>query len=106
MRLSLQDFISVWLLLTCLGCSEFETNVERGARMQELYYGLGTEPATIDPHLATGLTEFNVMMALFEGLINIDAATGKLGARRCLILETIRGWTAVHFLSEPRCSLV
>ena len=78
MRLSLQDFISVWLLLTCLGCSEFETNVERGARMQELYYGLGTEPATIDPHLATGLTEFNVMMALFEGLINIDAATGKL----------------------------
>lgn len=78
MRLPLLYFSLVLLWICCISCSEFESNVERGARNQELYYGLGTEPATIDPHLSTGLTEFNVMLALFEGLVNIDAASGKI----------------------------
>ena len=64
--------------------------MERGARTQELYYGLGTEPATIDPHLATGLTEFNVMLALFEGLVNIDAATGELVPGVALLGNNLR----------------
>ena len=76
MRFHLREFVTALLWLACTSCSEFETNVERGARTQTLYYGLGTEPATIDPHLATGLTELNVMLALFEGLVNIDAKTG------------------------------
>lgn len=66
------------VLLGCAGCSEFESNVVKGAKAQELYYGLGTEPATIDPHLATGLTELNVMLALFEGLVTIEAQSGAL----------------------------
>ena len=78
MRFHLREFVTALLWLACTSCSEFETNVERGARTQTLYYGLGTEPATIDPHLATGLTEFNVMLALFEGLVNIDAKTGTI----------------------------
>lgn len=61
-----------------LGCRDSQTNVERGNAAQELYFGLGTEPATIDPHLATGLTELNVMLALFEGLATIDPASGAI----------------------------
>lgn len=66
------------ILWITTGCSDSRTNVERGNAAKELYFGLGTEPATIDPHLATGLTELNVMVALFEGLATIDAATGAI----------------------------
>ena len=104
MRLPLRNLIPVLLWLSCIGCSEFESNVERGARTQELYYGLGTEPATIDPHLATGLTEFNVMLALFEGW-STDAATGEL-VPGVALLATICGWSALYISTESSCSLV
>ena len=63
------------LLLLCIpfGCAREQNNVQRGIRDQELYVGIGTEPAALDPHLTTGLVEFNVMIALFEGLTTLDA---------------------------------
>lgn len=57
------------------GCTQERSNVERGVLNQELYVGIGTEPAALDPHLTTGLTEFNVMIALLEGLTTIDPET-------------------------------
>ena len=62
------------LLALCIlaGCAREQSNVQRGARNQELYVGTGTEPASLDPHLTTGLTEFNVMVALLEGLTSLD----------------------------------
>lgn len=65
------------LLAFCIasGCVPEKTQVERGALNQELYIGIGTEPAGLDPHLTTGLTEFNVMAALLEGLTTIDPET-------------------------------
>lgn len=60
------------------GCSDSRSNVERGNAANELYIGLGTEPSALDPQITTGLTELYVMVALFEGLATIDAATGEI----------------------------
>ena len=63
------------LLLILAGCAKKTTNVEHGNANQELYIGIGAEPATLDPHLSTGLTEYSVMMAFLEGLATLDAKT-------------------------------
>ena len=65
------------LLALCMitGCTQERSNVQRGILNQELYVGIGTEPAALDPHLTTGLTEFNVMIALLEGLTTLDPET-------------------------------
>ncbi|WP_269525405.1 peptide ABC transporter substrate-binding protein [Coraliomargarita parva] len=65
-------------LLLWAGCSDKVSNVERGNVKQELYISLGTEPATLDPQIATGLTEMYVMLAFFEGLTTFDAETMKI----------------------------
>ena len=56
-------------------CGQQATNVERGNRNNELYFGIGVEPAALDPHITTGLAEFHVLNALFEGLTTLDART-------------------------------
>ncbi len=56
-------------------CARPGTNVEHGIRKQELYIGIGAEPAALDPHITTGLTEYSVMLALFEGLTTLDPVT-------------------------------
>ncbi|HTQ30527.1 MAG TPA: peptide ABC transporter substrate-binding protein [Opitutaceae bacterium] len=54
------------------GCTRRETAVQRGDRDQVLYRGLGYEISGLDPHLATGLSEYSVISALFEGLVAED----------------------------------
>ncbi len=56
-----------FLLLTA--CSHRETNVEQGNREQVLHRGQGPALADLDPHLATGTADYNVLSALFEGLV-------------------------------------
>jgi oligopeptide transport system substrate-binding protein len=71
-----------WLSLLALcisaGCSKQQSNVERGNRNQELYIGIGAEPASLDPHLTTGLTELYVMLAFLEGLTTVNPKTGEI----------------------------
>jgi oligopeptide transport system substrate-binding protein len=67
----------VYLTLLCVallagGCGKRETLVEIGDRTQELRLGNEGEPATIDPAVATGVTEHNVMVSLFESLVFAD----------------------------------
>lgn len=69
--------ITAWLagLLTALtlaGCWSRESPVERGNREQVLHRSLGADVAELDPHIVTGLPEFNVVSALFEGLVGED----------------------------------
>lgn len=52
-----------------------QTNVELGNQQQILYLANGDDPAILDPHLATGLSERNILQALFEGLVSFDANT-------------------------------
>jgi oligopeptide transport system substrate-binding protein len=68
-------FSSALVLLCALafaGCWQRETNVQRGDREQILHRGVGPDLADLDPQLAVGLTDYNVLSALFEGLVAED----------------------------------
>ena len=59
----------------CLpGCLRRESAVERGIREQVLHRGVGPEIASLDPHLATGTAEYNILSALLEGLVTENPA--------------------------------
>lgn len=64
--------IAVLILATFTACSKRETTAEKAAVEGILLVGNGDEPSTIDPHLATSLSEAHVLFALFEGLISPD----------------------------------
>ncbi|MGC6506561.1 MAG: peptide ABC transporter substrate-binding protein [Coraliomargaritaceae bacterium] len=66
---------AVIVSLLVVSCSRPSTNVEYGNQNDELFIGIGTEPAALDPHITTGLTEYSVMLALFEGLTTLDPQT-------------------------------
>jgi len=52
-----------------------ETNVDSGDRQQILHFGNGDEPQELDPHVTTGIPEYQIQMALFEGLISLHPKT-------------------------------
>jgi oligopeptide transport system substrate-binding protein len=63
------------LPLLCLflsGCGPRERPVDAGVRDGFLLVGNGTEPATLDPHLAVGVTEHEILRAVLEGLVTRD----------------------------------
>ncbi len=53
-------------------CTPRETAVDRGNREQVLHRGVGPDLADLDPHLATQAGDYNVLSALFEGLVAED----------------------------------
>ena len=70
------NHFSILNLLFCLffmhlsGCSEPQkTRVETGNETGVLHKGNGDEPSDIDPHTTTGVPEFHIQQALFEGLV-------------------------------------
>jgi oligopeptide transport system substrate-binding protein len=63
-------FAAACLLLA--GCAARETAVQRGNREQILHRGIGHDLADLDPHLATQASDYNVLSALFEGLVAED----------------------------------
>ncbi len=67
--------LSLVLVALTIGCTRRETTVARGNRTGELHVGNGAEVQSLDPHLAGGLVDHNVLSALFEGLITLDEAT-------------------------------
>ncbi|WP_324726081.1 peptide ABC transporter substrate-binding protein [Actomonas aquatica] len=71
-RHALSVALALPLLLALPACKPRETNVESGNRTQTLHRGMGPALANLDPHLATGTTDYNVLSALFEGLIAED----------------------------------
>ena len=58
------------LLLLTGGCGKRETPVEAGNRTQTLQLGNASEPRDLDPHTAVSTTESNILLTLFEGLVN------------------------------------
>ena len=60
------------LAVLLASCGSRETNVQRGDREQVLHRGIGAELPDLDPHLATGTSEYNVLSALLEGLVTED----------------------------------
>jgi len=59
------------------GCARRETPAEAGRQSGTLLLGNGAEPEDLDPHICTALSDYNVLMALFEGLTCIDEATSE-----------------------------
>lgn len=59
-------------LLALTGCWSRESPVQAGNRTQILHRSLGADVAELDPHVATGLPELNVVSTLFEGLVAED----------------------------------
>ncbi len=66
-----QSIVLASTFMALASCSlDWESNVESGNREQILHYGNGDEPQEIDPHLTTGIPEFKIQLALFEGLVS------------------------------------
>jgi oligopeptide transport system substrate-binding protein len=57
------------LLLVACGGGEQGTRIQEGNRLGVLHYGNGAEPAALDPHITTGVSESHIFQALFEGLV-------------------------------------
>lgn len=71
-------FLAIFLAFVALllsACGSRETPVERANRENILLRANGTEPAALDPHLVTGVSEHNILSALLEGLVRPDAKT-------------------------------
>ena len=58
-------------------CRPRQTAVEAARADQTLLLGNGAEPGNLDPHLATAYVEYNIILALGEGLAAIDEASGE-----------------------------
>ena len=76
-RLTTQPVFCLLFLILLTACSGGETNVERGNREGVLYWGNGTEPQELDPHVTTGVSESYIQEALFEPLVNSHPETLK-----------------------------
>jgi oligopeptide transport system substrate-binding protein len=62
--------LTALFVLLASACSlNYESNVESGNRDQILHLGNGDEPQELDPHITTGIPEFHIQHALFEGLV-------------------------------------
>lgn len=57
------------------GCGKRETPAEAAARAGRFLMVMGADPQTLDPHVATGFPEFQVFIALFEGLTVLEPVT-------------------------------
>ncbi len=82
--------------LAATACRPRQTAVEAARADQTLLLGNGSEPGDLDPHLATAFTEFNIIIALGEGLTAIDETTGQpvpSAAARWTVSEDGLRWT-------------
>ena len=64
-------------ILLFAGCHKRATPAEVGVRTHTLLIGNGAEPRDLDPHVDVAYTDYNILVALFEGLTVIDEATSK-----------------------------
>ena len=65
----------LWLLAA--GCGRRESPVAAGIRDQVLHLGNGAEPQDLDPQIIAAYTDYNIVIALFEGLAAIDEKTSQ-----------------------------
>jgi len=59
-------------LVLVAGCSKPPTRVSVGNQEQILHKGNGSDPQELDPHIVQGVTEHNILQALFENLVTED----------------------------------
>jgi len=69
MKLSLKFSLIAACLFCLLACGDRKKLVDLGTEQQIMHIGNGTEPSSVDPHTSTGVPEYHIQMALFEGLV-------------------------------------
>ncbi|HEY5551491.1 MAG TPA: peptide ABC transporter substrate-binding protein [Opitutaceae bacterium] len=62
-------------LVLLAGCGKRERDADAAVREGRFIMVIGADPQTLDPHVATGFPEFQVFMAIFEGLVRINPRT-------------------------------
>ena len=67
--------VAAALMIALSGCGDYQSNVESGNLNGTLHWGNGTEPQSLDPHIATGVPEHHIISALMEGLVFKDGVT-------------------------------
>lgn len=68
--------LALFLLLSLAACGgDGSKRVEEGDRLGVLHIGNGAEPAALDPHITTGVSESHIINALFEGLVIKNPST-------------------------------
>ncbi|MDG1082146.1 MAG: peptide ABC transporter substrate-binding protein [Porticoccaceae bacterium] len=72
---ALTSLLLLALLTLLTSCGGGENNVSSGNRSGTLHWGNGTEPQSLDPHIATGVPEHKIIVALMEGLVLKDSKT-------------------------------
>jgi len=68
-------FSLILLSLVLLSCSEKIPDTLKYAQKGILLIGNSADPATLDCSLTTGLSEYKILTALFEGLVSADEKT-------------------------------
>ena len=63
-----EKILHFFLCITVLSCSQQEPLLDTALDNQILHWGNGSEPQSLDPHIATGVPEHHVLIALCEGL--------------------------------------
>ena len=74
-RRPLLRLLSAVLCLLLAACARRETPVQEGIRTHTLLVGNGAEPGSLDPHLASILSDQIIVNTLFEGLTLLDERT-------------------------------
>ena len=74
-RGSLRAIVSGVVIAGFSGCTRSARPVDRAAKDGILLIGNGAEPPDLDPHVVTGVPEFHIIDALFEGLVEEDPET-------------------------------
>ncbi|PTY08249.1 peptide ABC transporter substrate-binding protein [Opitutaceae bacterium EW11] len=64
-------------VLSLAGCTRRESPAEEGRRTHTLHIGNYAEPRDLDPHVVVAYSDYNILIALFEGLTVIDEATSE-----------------------------
>ncbi len=75
MRRSIAPLLIALAGCLLVACSPRETPVEEGISTKTLLIGNSAEPGTLDPHLASILTDQIIINTLFEGLTVLDEET-------------------------------
>ena len=93
------------ICLLLAACSGGERRIDQGDAENVLHFGNGTEPQAIDPHITTGIPEYHIQEAVFEGLVSKDRAVLQLRRRCAPAFQVMTPAEAVHWLDAAPGSI-
>ena len=67
--------LAVAAVLGATGCGRREKPADAAINEQRLIMVISADPQSLDPHVATGFPEYQVFMAIYEGLTRLDPRT-------------------------------